>query len=148
MSNHSSLLLLITLWASVQDGLSFPVTDQAKVEAGDTVPLHHVRSKRCACSNVLDSECHYFCHLDIIWVNSPGKTIVYGLGNARRRRSTDRCTCANLKDQTCTNFCDFKPDTKSTKSHQLNLVSILIAAALDAYHSDSDKSPEDDRKII
>ncbi|KAM6909967.1 endothelin-2 [Xenentodon cancila] len=110
MSNHGSLLLLVTLWASVQDGLGLPVMTQAVVEAGDADAAHHVRTKRCACSNVLDSECHYFCHLDIIWVNTPGKTIVYGLGGdlLRRRRSAGRCRCANLKDQTCTNFCSFK----------------------------------------
>uniref|UniRef100_A0A3B5ATR5 Endothelin-like toxin domain-containing protein n=1 Tax=Stegastes partitus TaxID=144197 RepID=A0A3B5ATR5_9TELE len=63
------------------------------LEASDGVPVHKVRTKRCACSNLLDSECHYFCHLDIIWVNTPSKTTVYGLGGAlsRRRRSTDRC---------------------------------------------------------
>uniref|UniRef100_A0A3B4UHK8 Endothelin-like toxin domain-containing protein n=1 Tax=Seriola dumerili TaxID=41447 RepID=A0A3B4UHK8_SERDU len=66
-----------------------------------------MRTKRCACSSLLDSECHYFCHLDIIWINTPSKTTVYGLGSilARRRRSTGRCTCAKADDQSCTNFC-------------------------------------------
>lgn len=30
------------------------------------------RSKRCSCNSWLDKECIYFCHLDIIWVNTPG----------------------------------------------------------------------------
>uniref|UniRef100_A0A8C7D366 Endothelin-2-like n=1 Tax=Oncorhynchus kisutch TaxID=8019 RepID=A0A8C7D366_ONCKI len=63
-----------------------------------------VRTKRCACNNQLDSECHYFCHLDIIWVNTPSKTTVYGLGSplSRRRRSAGRCVCADSDDHTCT----------------------------------------------
>uniref|UniRef100_A0A3Q4G0K4 Endothelin-like toxin domain-containing protein n=1 Tax=Neolamprologus brichardi TaxID=32507 RepID=A0A3Q4G0K4_NEOBR len=77
------------------------------VEVQERVPTHRLRTKRCACSNPLDSECHYFCHLDIIWINTPSKTTVYGLGGAfsRRRRSTGRCTCANRDDQPCAKFC-------------------------------------------
>ncbi|KAI3360900.1 hypothetical protein L3Q82_013101, partial [Scortum barcoo] len=107
MSTNTSVLLLITLWASVQDGLGLPVMKQLEAEVDDSVKTQGVRTKRCACSSLLDSECHYFCHLDIIWVNTPSKTTVYGLGSAlsRRRRSTGRCTCANPDDQTCTDFC-------------------------------------------
>lgn len=32
---------------------------------------HHIRTKRCSCNNWDDKECIYFCHLDIIWVNTP-----------------------------------------------------------------------------
>uniref|UniRef100_A0A674E3H6 Endothelin-like toxin domain-containing protein n=1 Tax=Salmo trutta TaxID=8032 RepID=A0A674E3H6_SALTR len=74
---------------------------------GELAPPHRVRTKRCACNNQLDSECHYFCHLDIIWVNTPSKTTVYGLGSplSRRRRSAGRCVCADSDDHTCTSFC-------------------------------------------
>lgn len=105
MSPNTNILLLISLWASVQDGL--PLMKE-KTEDSDGVPSPHgVRTKRCACSSLLDSECHYFCHLDIIWINTPSKTIVYGLGSglSRRRRSTGRCFCANPNDHTCSNFC-------------------------------------------
>lgn len=34
-------------------------------------PQHHLRTKRCSCATFLDKECVYFCHLDIIWVNTP-----------------------------------------------------------------------------
>ncbi|XP_072249410.1 endothelin-2 [Leuresthes tenuis] len=131
MSSHSSLLLLITLWASVQDGLGLPVVKQLEVEASEGVQTHKVRTRRCACSNLLDSECHYFCHLDIIWVNTPSKMTVYGLGGAslRRKRSTDRCTCAKLDDQTCNSFCHQRSEIKSVKRAQLDTVSILRAAA-------------------
>uniref|UniRef100_A0A8C7D7G9 Endothelin-2-like n=1 Tax=Oncorhynchus kisutch TaxID=8019 RepID=A0A8C7D7G9_ONCKI len=73
-----------------------------------------LRTKRCACNNQLDSECHYFCHLDIIWVNTPSKTTVYGLGSplSRRRRSAGRCVCADSDDHTCTSFCQDSTQNK------------------------------------
>uniref|UniRef100_A0A8C6SUE8 Endothelin-like toxin domain-containing protein n=1 Tax=Neogobius melanostomus TaxID=47308 RepID=A0A8C6SUE8_9GOBI len=79
-----------------------------QTEDTHTVPSSHgVRTRRCSCSSQLDSECHYFCHLDIIWINTPSKTSIYGLGSglSRRRRSTARCSCANLNDNSCSNFC-------------------------------------------
>ncbi|XP_071326003.1 endothelin-2 [Trachinotus anak] len=131
MSTHTNVLLLITLWASVQDGFGLPMMKELKVEAGDGVPAQRIRTKRCACSSPLDSECHYFCHLDIIWINTPSKTTLYGLGSilSRRRRSTGRCICAKPDDQSCTNFCLQRPDITSEKTHQLNMLSILRAFA-------------------
>ncbi|XP_047455053.1 endothelin-2 [Mugil cephalus] len=148
MSSHSSILLLVTLWASVQEGLGLPVMKQLDVEAADSIAAHPVRTKRCACSNLLDSECHYFCHLDIIWVNTPGKTTVYGLGSplTRRKRSIGRCTCANPGDQTCTGFCHLSPEIKPVKSQQRHILSILRTVArrskraLDARHSKANQS--------
>uniref|UniRef100_A0A8C3GBJ4 Endothelin-1 n=1 Tax=Cyclopterus lumpus TaxID=8103 RepID=A0A8C3GBJ4_CYCLU len=43
----------------------------------------HVRTKRCSCATFMDNECVYFCHLDIIWVNTPERVVAYGLGNAK-----------------------------------------------------------------
>uniref|UniRef100_A0A672K2Y0 Endothelin-like toxin domain-containing protein n=1 Tax=Sinocyclocheilus grahami TaxID=75366 RepID=A0A672K2Y0_SINGR len=82
----------------------------AGTDPSDSSATHRVRSKRCSCNNQLDSECHYFCHLDIIWVNTPSKTTVYGLGSplARRRRSTGRCFCASPADRTCNVFCHYR----------------------------------------
>ncbi|XP_040830386.1 endothelin-2 isoform X2 [Ochotona curzoniae] len=68
----------------------------------------HLRFRRCSCSSWLDKECVYFCHLDIIWVNTPGQTVPYGLGNPprRRRRSLPkRCECSSAGDPVCTTFC-------------------------------------------
>ncbi|XP_038579982.1 endothelin-1 [Micropterus salmoides] len=75
----------------------------------------HVRTKRCSCATFLDKECVYFCHLDIIWVNTPERVVSYGLGNAPRTRravaesiassSGPRCQCLHENDNTCRNFC-------------------------------------------
>ncbi|XP_034506229.1 endothelin-2 isoform X2 [Ailuropoda melanoleuca] len=67
-----------------------------------------LRPRRCSCSSWLDKECVYFCHLDIIWVNTPGQTAPYGLGNPprRRRRSLPkRCECSSGGDPACATFC-------------------------------------------
>ncbi|XP_056154806.1 endothelin-1 [Lampris incognitus] len=88
-------------------------------------PARHVRTKRCSCATFLDKECVYFCHLDIIWVNTPERIVSYGLGNAPRRRravgdsaSTDegpRCKCLRENDNTCTNFCQLRRETSPDK---------------------------------
>ncbi|KAF1381861.1 hypothetical protein PFLUV_G00158400 [Perca fluviatilis] len=80
----------------------------------DTQRLH-VRTKRCSCNTFMDKECVYFCHLDIIWVNTPERVVSYGLGNAPRRRRAvadsmatsggPRCQCFRQNDNTCRNFC-------------------------------------------
>ncbi|KAM9775719.1 endothelin-1 [Syngnathus typhle] len=89
----------------------------APVETSTTVSqVRHVREKRCSCATFLDKECVYFCHLDIIWVNTPERIVSYGLGNApRKRRSVQvatatasgrsRCRCLHQGDLTCTDFC-------------------------------------------
>ncbi|XP_059205121.1 endothelin-1 [Centropristis striata] len=75
----------------------------------------HVRTKRCSCATFLDKECVYFCHLDIIWVNTPERVVSYGMGNAPRARRAvadsmatsrgPRCQCVRQNDDTCRNFC-------------------------------------------
>ncbi|XP_068616635.1 endothelin-2 [Brachionichthys hirsutus] len=134
MSPNTSLLFIITLFASVQDGLGLPVLEQLEVEATDGLPPHRERTKRCSCSTPHDSECHYFCHLDIIWVNTPSKTTVYGLGSAmsRRRRATSRCTCASTDDRPCTNFCHspgIMTRKASAERRRLNILSIRAVAS-------------------
>ncbi|XP_032103594.1 endothelin-1 isoform X1 [Sapajus apella] len=80
-------------------------------------PLRLRRSKRCSCSSLMDKECVYFCHLDIIWVNTPEHVVPYGLGSPRAKRALEnllltkaaahknRCQCASQKDLKCWNFC-------------------------------------------
>ncbi|CAM4639031.1 hypothetical protein PO909_004104 [Leuciscus waleckii] len=82
-------------------------------EPDTSISAHHSRTKRCSCASFMDKECVYFCHLDIIWVNTPERTVSYGLGNApRKKRSVtepvvpkSRCKCADSKDKTCSSFC-------------------------------------------
>ncbi|KAJ7338534.1 hypothetical protein JRQ81_012436 [Phrynocephalus forsythii] len=84
------------------------------------------RSKRCSCSSLMDKECVYFCHLDIIWINTPEQTVPYGLGSPSRTRrslehsslgslqgSSNRCQCANPKDKKCGNFCQMGKQHKA-----------------------------------
>nr|XP_057940748.1 endothelin-3b isoform X2 [Doryrhamphus excisus] len=80
------------------------------------------RSKRCTCYSYKDKECIYYCHLDIIWINTPERTVPYGMssyqGAQRLRRAvtgqpseheqtnTQRCVCASLDaDPECHQFC-------------------------------------------
>ncbi|XP_049435693.1 endothelin-3 isoform X3 [Epinephelus fuscoguttatus] len=78
------------------------------------------RSKRCTCYTYKDKECVYYCHLDIIWINTPEHTVPYGMssyqGSLRVRRSTgtkqgrkwavaQRCVCAQQTDSHCSSFC-------------------------------------------
>ncbi|XP_072369995.1 endothelin-1 [Scyliorhinus torazame] len=76
-----------------------------KGPGGAHSPLH--RAKRCSCSNMQDTECVYFCHVGIVWVNTPGQVVPYGLGNPlrRRRRELSRCFCAKGSDWQCRIFC-------------------------------------------
>lgn len=76
----------------------------------DTKP----RVKRCTCYSYMDRECVYYCHLDIIWVNTPEHTVPYGMSSyqapQRIRRETiemsPRCLCVVADaDQQCKDFC-------------------------------------------
>ncbi|CAM4681692.1 unnamed protein product [Leuciscus chuanchicus] len=75
------------------------------------------RSKRCTCYSFKDRECVYYCHLGIIWINTPQRTVPYGMSSYRSpqrlRRSSGteavvlhRCTCADHNDAQCYDFCD------------------------------------------
>ncbi|XP_029104005.1 endothelin-2-like [Scleropages formosus] len=101
----TALALALALCLAGQEGAGRPVSAEPGPDARP--PAQRVRAKRCSCSNWLDKECVYFCHLDIIWVNTPSKTLPYGLGRvaARRLRSTSRCECADPADRACAAFC-------------------------------------------
>ncbi|NXG33089.1 EDN2 protein, partial [Dromaius novaehollandiae] len=87
--------------------MTHPPLDSHRAAAGAA----HLRTKRCSCNSWLDKECIYFCHLDIIWVNTPGHTAPYGLGSPprRRKRSLNRCECSHSRDSICATFCQAKP---------------------------------------
>ncbi|XP_061690356.1 endothelin-3-like [Syngnathoides biaculeatus] len=80
------------------------------------------RSKRCTCYSYKDKECIYYCHLDIIWINTPERTVPYGMSSyqgaqrirraavgrlgEQEKRDTQRCICASLDaDPDCHQFC-------------------------------------------
>uniref|UniRef100_A0A3B1KGY4 Endothelin 2 n=1 Tax=Astyanax mexicanus TaxID=7994 RepID=A0A3B1KGY4_ASTMX len=101
-SLQTSLLICLTLYVLIEEGKSA----SSEKNGGSSSVAKRVRTKRCSCNNWMDKECIYFCHLDIIWVNTPSKITPYGLGSplSRRRRSTKRCECANPSDATCSSF--------------------------------------------
>ncbi|NWT60431.1 EDN2 protein, partial [Erythrocercus mccallii] len=55
------------------------------------------RSKRCSCNSWLDKECIYFCHLDIIWVNTPGAVHSAVCHRARLPLSSPQPPCGWLR---------------------------------------------------
>ncbi|XP_032377272.1 endothelin-3 isoform X1 [Etheostoma spectabile] len=106
---------------------SLPVSSRASGSGRATDPLSEAteaksRPKRCTCYSYKDKECVYYCHLDIIWINTPERTVPYGMssyrGPQRIRRAvsgqayecegekTRRCICATLDaDPECIDFC-------------------------------------------
>uniref|UniRef100_A0A8C9RS85 Si:ch211-202p1.5 n=1 Tax=Scleropages formosus TaxID=113540 RepID=A0A8C9RS85_SCLFO len=72
-------------------------------------PAPRRRMKRCSCENLKDIECVYFCHIGIVWVNTPGQVVPYGVGSlpVRLRRSSGRCVCTGDADDDteCLYFC-------------------------------------------
>ncbi|KAL4657520.1 endothelin-2-like [Arapaima gigas] len=128
---HFPVVLILTLAVSLQEGFGQPLSRYA----GSSIhpAPQRIRVKRCSCNNQMDSECHYFCHLDIIWVNTPSKTTVYGLGSplSRRRRSVGRCACSNPSDRTCTGFCH---------SSSSNVVPLQVNRPTPFWDSSSDRS--------
>ncbi|XP_003969159.2 endothelin-2 [Takifugu rubripes] len=110
-----TLLTLFFTSFALQEGCGLPLSDQAALPAPEERP-RHIRTKRCSCSNWEDKECIYFCHLDIIWVNTPSKVLPFGLGGppSRRRRSAERCRCLDPADASCSGFCS--PRSEHPKS--------------------------------
>ncbi|XP_017654235.1 endothelin-2 isoform X2 [Nannospalax galili] len=116
-----------TAWCSVALALLVVLhegTNQVAATLEQPAPAHkgqgaHLRFRRCSCNSWLDKECVYFCHLDIIWVNTAGQTAPYGLGNPprRRRRSLPRrCECSSVRDSACATFCYQRPwDISATR---------------------------------
>ncbi|XP_043982136.1 endothelin-3b isoform X1 [Gambusia affinis] len=96
-------------------------------EASEPSETSRSRQKRCTCYSYTDKECVYYCHLDIIWINTPERTVPYGMSNYRgpKRRKRDaaaapapeggrtqtrRCICAVTDaDPGCQRFCLSSP---------------------------------------
>ncbi|XP_041061227.1 endothelin-3-like [Carcharodon carcharias] len=78
----------------------------------------HPRVKRCTCYSYKDKECVYYCHLDVIWMNTPERIVPYGLTNVQRHKRSNnegtpgsldkprvRCVCVEEMDGECGQFC-------------------------------------------
>uniref|UniRef100_A0A3P9JY00 Endothelin-like toxin domain-containing protein n=2 Tax=Oryzias TaxID=8089 RepID=A0A3P9JY00_ORYLA len=77
-------------------------------EEGAAMQLTHTphrREKRCSCENQKDKECIFFCHIGIVWVNTPSRVVPYGFGSVRLRRELRRCLCTDAQDTACWSFC-------------------------------------------
>uniref|UniRef100_A0A3B3ZY25 Endothelin-like toxin domain-containing protein n=2 Tax=Periophthalmus magnuspinnatus TaxID=409849 RepID=A0A3B3ZY25_9GOBI len=72
----------------------------------------HHREKRCSCENQKDKECIFFCHIGIVWVNTPSQVVPYGFGSVRLRRELSRCLCKHKLDSECERFCSIRPTTE------------------------------------
>lgn len=121
------VLLLIGFTAASANG--FPPLSEETREQNATAQTHSAsasavslqaaargrRTRRCTCYTYKDKECVYYCHLDIIWINTPERTVPYGMssyrGSQRARRSAadrneaHRCVCALQTDSACSSFC-------------------------------------------
>ncbi|XP_068120665.1 endothelin-3 isoform X2 [Hyperolius riggenbachi] len=89
----------------------------------------HRRERRCTCYTYRDKECVYYCHLDIIWINTPERTVPLGLssyhGDVREKRALGRspvrpdphlrCTCDDSRDRHCATFCTETTDRSSVQ---------------------------------
>uniref|UniRef100_A0A3B4F2U5 Endothelin-like toxin domain-containing protein n=1 Tax=Pundamilia nyererei TaxID=303518 RepID=A0A3B4F2U5_9CICH len=68
--------------------------------------MAHRREKRCSCENQKDKECIFFCHIGIVWINTPSQLVPYGFGSVRVRRELSRCRCTDSEDAECMKFCN------------------------------------------
>ncbi|XP_044024054.1 endothelin-1 isoform X2 [Siniperca chuatsi] len=90
-----------------QQASTFSVTSPT-TEEGPLEQLPHTahrREKRCSCENQKDKECIFFCHIGIVWVNTPSHVVPYGFGSVRLRRELGRCLCTDKQDAECLSFC-------------------------------------------
>uniref|UniRef100_A0A3B4XTB3 Endothelin-3 n=1 Tax=Seriola lalandi dorsalis TaxID=1841481 RepID=A0A3B4XTB3_SERLL len=106
--------------SAVDDLAGVASNSEAKLCSTCDQPGARRRAKRCTCYTYRDKECVYYCHLDIIWINTPEHTVPYGMssyqGSLRARRSAgteqrgrrteaQRCVCSLHTDSDCSSFC-------------------------------------------
>ncbi|TKS75290.1 Endothelin-1 [Collichthys lucidus] len=116
---HAAPLVLVCCLFSVRHlrhikPSTFSVTSPT-AEEGPLVQLTHTahrREKRCSCENQKDKECIFFCHIGIVWVNTPSHLVPYGFGSVRLRRDLRRCLCTNTQDAECSSFCSARTQTQ------------------------------------
>ncbi|XP_068197815.1 endothelin-2 isoform X2 [Antennarius striatus] len=101
-------LVLIHQHQASTFSVTSPPVDRALL-ASPADPTHR-REKRCSCENQKDKECIFFCHIGIVWVNSPSHVVPYGFGSIRFRRDVRRCVCSRQQDAECSSFCSIQTD--------------------------------------
>ncbi|KAG8133327.1 putative Endothelin 1 protein [Naja naja] len=72
--DYARMILLPLLFVISQGAQHADAAVGALVEATKQPASAHLaprRVKRCSCYSLMDKECVYFCHLDIIWINTP-----------------------------------------------------------------------------
>ncbi|XP_056337540.1 endothelin-1 [Danio aesculapii] len=99
-----SFLFLISALVFILEQVSGSHTNRSP--SASAAPQIHRRERRCSCENLKDKECVYFCHIGIVWVDTPSQVIPYGMGS-RLRRDVERCHCINRKDSKCLRFCSY-----------------------------------------
>ncbi|CAJ1077760.1 endothelin-1 [Xyrichtys novacula] len=108
-------LLATTLMLIHQHQASTVSVMSSKMEEGPLTQLPHTahrREKRCSCENQKDKECIFFCHIGIVWVNTPSHVVPYGFGSVRLRRELGRCLCTASQDTECLSFCSAHTQTE------------------------------------
>ncbi|CAB1440504.1 unnamed protein product [Pleuronectes platessa] len=71
-SSSSLFLLFLPCFPASANSVTSPTAKE-----GPLVQLNHTahrREKRCSCENQKDKECIFFCHIGIVWVNSPSSS--------------------------------------------------------------------------
>ncbi|XP_059810778.1 endothelin-2-like [Hypanus sabinus] len=137
--NLRGLFIMTIICLLFENGYCFSLSG-----IGMTGERHLRREKRCSCSSLRDRECIYFCHKDIIWINTPGKTIPYGLGSprTRRKRLTPRCKCTDSNDRVCSRFCQLDGTRDDTTLQNNNVTSIQHQNPLKYQSSSSNQHQE------
>ncbi|XP_051271023.1 endothelin-3 [Dicentrarchus labrax] len=107
---EAEAVMLSTRPSGAVDDLAL-VSSQGEAKPCDPAGARR-RAKRCTCYTYKDKECVYYCHLDIIWINTPEHTVPYGMssyqGSLRMKRSAgtaQRCACTLQSDSHCNSFC-------------------------------------------
>ncbi|XP_069028699.1 endothelin-2 [Embiotoca jacksoni] len=113
--DFSYLWLLATTLMLIQQ---YQASTSPTAEEGPLAQLAHTahrREKRCSCENQKDKECIFFCHIGIVWVNTPSHVVPYGFGSVRLRREISRCLCSDSQDAECLSFCHTQEENAAVK---------------------------------
>ncbi|XP_056619752.1 endothelin-2 [Triplophysa dalaica] len=102
----SAVVLILEQQAHTASVLIGPSHANRSPPVNSSLQMHR-RVKRCSCENLKDKECVYFCHIGIVWVDTPSQVVPYGVGSlqVRLRRDVKRCFCRDKRDSKCLQFC-------------------------------------------